>query len=230
MLFCAVSIFYSLFAQDKEQGEIPKGFQKQNIFVGGGIGLGVGGWSGGFNIGANPEIGYTLAQWVDVGVSTNINYSSFRAEVNNGIRQRTTNYGGGVFVRLYPLKGFFLQALPEYNWININLKDQRPGVTGDELKIKQEAPSLLLGVGYSRRVVGSSNFFTAIMFDVGDNLNSPYIDSYGSKLPILRTGFNFYLRPRKEIICCGVSYTAIRSFQSSYKKSASCICLMCSIR
>jgi hypothetical protein len=193
MLICAVSIFCSSFAQDEEQPEKTRGLKKENIFVGGGIGLGIGGWNGGFNIGANPEIGYTVAPWLDAGISTNINYSSFRAEVNNGFRQRTINYGGGVFVRLYPFKGFFLQALPEYNWIKTTFKDQRPGSTGEQLKYNQEAPSLLVGVGYSRRVVGASNFFTAIMFDVGDNLNSPYIDSYGSKLPILRTGFNFYL-------------------------------------
>ena len=193
MMLCAVALFCSSFAQYETQPEAGGGFKKENIFVGGGIGLGLGGWSGGFNLGANPEVGYTVAPWLDAGISTNINYSSFRAEVNNGIRQRTTNYGGGIFARLYPFKGFFLQALPEYNWINTNLKDQRPGSTGEQLKFKQEAPSLLLGVGYSRRVVGTSNSFIALMVDVGNNTNSPYIDSYGSKLPILRTGFNFYL-------------------------------------
>lgn len=198
VLLCAVSIAYSSFAQDAEQAETKKvSFRRDNIFLGGGIGLGIGGWSGGFNVGANPEAGYTVAKWLDVGISTNINYSSFRAEVNNGIRQRTTNYGGGVFARLYPFKGFFVQALPEYNWITTNLKNQAFGSTGETLKIKQEAPSLLLGAGYSRRMVGQSNFFTVIMFDAGNNLNSPYIDSYGSKLPILRTGFNFYLRPKQ---------------------------------
>jgi hypothetical protein len=199
MLLCAVSIAYSSFAQSEEQAQTKKGsFRRDNIFLGGGIGLGIGGWSGGFNVGANPELGYTVAQWLDVGISTNINYSSFRAEVNNGIRQRTTNYGAGVFARLYPYRGFFIQALPEYNWITTNLKDLRIGSTGEQSKIKQEAPGLLLGVGYSRRMVGQSNFFTVIMFDAGNNLNSPYIDSYGSKLPILRTGFNFYLRPKRQ--------------------------------
>ncbi|MBA4141379.1 MAG: hypothetical protein H0X70_12965, partial [Segetibacter sp.] len=82
--------------------------------------------------------------------------------------------------------------------ITTSLKDMRAGTTGEQLKLKQEAPSLLLGAGYSRRMIGQSNFFTVIMFDAGNNLNSPYIDSYGSKLPILRTGFNFYLRPKRQ--------------------------------
>ncbi len=172
-------------------------FRKDNIFLGGSIGLGLGGWNGGFNIGANPEIGYSVAKWLDAGISTNINYFSFRAEVNNGIRQRSTNYGAGVFARVYPIRGFFIQALPEYNWLNTNLKNMQFGGSGETIKIKNQAPSLLMGVGYGSREIGRSSFFTVIMFDVGNNPASPYIDSYGSKLPILRTGFNIYLGPKR---------------------------------
>lgn len=174
------------------------GFKRENVFVGGGIGLGIGGWSGGLNVGATPELGYSLANWVDVGLAGNFNYYSYRAEVNNGIRQRSTTLGTGVFTRLHPIRNFFLQAQPEYNWMTTNLKDQRPGGGGSVYKVKQEAGSLLLGVGYGTRVVGQSSFYTMILFDVADNPNSPYIDSYGSRLPILRTGFNIYLRPKRE--------------------------------
>lgn len=192
--FVAVSIFAA--AQDKKDAEPSTGFTTEKMFAGGSIGLGLGGWDGGFNIGANPEVGYSVARWLDAGVSTNINYYSFRAEVNNGIRQRSTNYGVGVFTRVYPIRSVFLQVLPEYNWLRTNLKDLRPGVTGDELKLRDEAPSLLLGIGYGTRDIGSSSFYTILMMDVGSNKNSPYIDSYGSKLPILRTGFNFYFARR----------------------------------
>lgn len=198
ILFCLglLALTTAAFAQDEDD---EKGtFKKENIFIGGGIGLGIGGWSGGFNIGANPEIGYTIGRALDIGVSTNINYYSFRAEVNNGVRQRSLNYGGGVFARLYPYRGFFIQALPEFNWINTNLKAMYSGSTGETYKIKLQAPSLLLGVGYSTRSIGQSNFFTVLMYDVGSNSASPYINSYGAKLPILRTGFNIYLRPKRE--------------------------------
>jgi hypothetical protein len=197
MILCAVSIAFCSIAQDDEGSENQGGFKQENIFIGGSIGLGLGGWNGGFNIGANPEVGYTIAKWLDAGISTNINYSSFRAEVNNGIRQRSTNYGTGVFLRVFPIRNIFFQVLPEYNWININLRDQRPGVTTTDYNVKQQAPSLLLGVGYGRRLIGATNFYTMLMFDAGNNTNSPYIDSYGSKLPILRTTFNFYLRPKR---------------------------------
>lgn len=193
MLIVLFAISLQAFSQDEV--EKTHKFRKDNIFIGGGIGLSIGGWSGGFNASANPEIGYTVAEWFDAGISTNFNYYSYSAEFNEGYRQHSFNYGGGVFARLYPYRGFFVQILPEYNRINTNLKYMP---TGEEFNLKQEAPSLLLGAGYGTRMVGQSNFYTVIMFDAGNNTNSPYVDSYGGKLPILRAGFNFYLRPSKK--------------------------------
>jgi hypothetical protein len=191
-----ITLMFQAIAQDETEREEQKGFRRDNIFIGGSIALGIG--SGTFSAGANPEVGYSVAKWLDAGISTNINYFSARAESNNGYRQRSTTYGAGVFTRIYPFNGFFVQALPEYNWIKTKVKDfSFPGANYEE-EFKQEAPSFLLGVGYGRRAVGQSNFFTAIMFDVGNNPASPYIDSYGAKLPILRTGFNVYLRPKSQ--------------------------------
>lgn len=171
-------------------------FRKDNIFIGGSIGLGLGG--GGFSAGANPEIGYTIAKWVDAGISTNFNYYSYSADYNAGIRQRSFNYGGGVFARIFPYKGLFVEVLPEYNRVNINLKDLNAGSIGSDYKLSREAPSLLLGIGYSSRIIGRMNYFTVLMFDAGTNTNSPYLDGYGKKVPILRTGFNFYLHPKRK--------------------------------
>lgn len=185
-----VALSVSSFAQDEKENR-PR-FRRDNIFLGGSIGLGLG--NGGFSAGANPEIGYTIAQWLDAGISTNLNYNSFSAEYNGGLRQRSFNYGGGAFVRVFPFRGFFLQVLPEYNQIRSSFKNV---LNGYQETIKQEAPSLLLGAGYGSREVGNMNFFTIIMFDAGTNTNSPYIAYLGSKLPILRTGFNFYLRPKR---------------------------------
>lgn len=181
----------SSFAQDEEEEKSHK-FRRDNIFIGGSVGLSLG--SGGFGASGNPEIGYSIAQWLDAGISTNLNYFSFRAEYNNGIRQRSFNYGAGVFARFYPIGGFFVQVLPEYNKIRSSLKSM---VTSQQETITQEAPSMLLGVGYGSRMIGNMNYFTVLMFDVGNNTNSPYIGYFGSKLPILRTGFNFYLRPKR---------------------------------
>ncbi|MEJ7682439.1 MAG: hypothetical protein WKG06_32225 [Segetibacter sp.] len=98
----------------------------------------------------------------------------------------------------FPFKSFFLQVLPEYNRINTNFKNLNTGSIGSEYRMKREAPSLLLGVGYGSRMIGNTNFFTVLMFDAGTNTNSPYIGTYGAKHPVLRTGFNFYLRPKRK--------------------------------
>lgn len=196
LLFAASAV--TCFAQDTNNEDEDKGkFKKENIFIGGSIGLSIGGWSGGFNVGANPEIGYSVAQWLDAGISTNFNYFSFKAENNNGLRQRSTTLGGGVFARIHPIRNFFLQVLPEYNRINTTITDIST-TPNSEYKYRQEAPSLLAGIGYGQRVIGGSSFFTVLMFDLGNNLQSPYLDSDGRKLPILRTGFNFYLRPKSQ--------------------------------
>ncbi|MCW3113204.1 MAG: hypothetical protein JWR18_1600 [Segetibacter sp.] len=189
-----ISLTVSSFAQEEEEEKTHK-FRRDNIFIGGAFGLGLS--SGGFSAGVNPEIGYSITNWLDAGFSTNFNYNSYSAEYNNGYRQRSFNYGAGMFARVFPIKSVFLQVLPEYNRMNTTVKDMRASYPGDEVKYKQEAPSLLLGIGYASREVGRSSFYTVIMMDAGNNENSPYIGYMGTKQPILRTGFTFYLRPRK---------------------------------
>jgi len=87
----------------------------------------------------------------------------------------------------------FLTAQPEFNWTSITEKDMTNEVT---YKLNANAPSLLLGIGYGRRVVGESGFYIALMFDAISNKNSPYNDVYGHPLPVLRAGFDFYLHRR----------------------------------
>src|SRR5687768_942043 len=105
------SITANSFAQEEtSEDKKKKGrFRRDNIFIGGSLGLSMGGWNGGFNIGANPEIGYSITNWLDAGISTNFNYFSYRAEYNDGIRQRSTTLGAGVFARIFPIRNFFIQ-------------------------------------------------------------------------------------------------------------------------
>jgi hypothetical protein len=194
VVITVLSLTVSAIAQEEEEEKSHK-FRRDNVFVGGALGLGLSG--GGFSAGVNPEIGYSVASWLDAGISTNFNYYSYAAEYNNGFRQRSFNYGAGMFVRVFPIRNVFLQVLPEYNRINTTVRDMRSGYIGNETKYKQEAPSLLLGIGYASREIGRSGFYTVLMFDAGNNENSPYIGYLGSKRPILRSGFNFYLRPRR---------------------------------
>jgi hypothetical protein len=168
------------------------GFRKENLFIGGGLDLGFGSYN--FNIGVNPEIGYSLNRWLDVGAVVNFQYNSVSADpslnYNNDVGSKEFIYGGGVFGRAYVLPFLFLTAQPEFNWTSIT---QTPGGTQDHQHFNVNAPSLLLGIGYGRRVVGESGFYIALMFDALDNVNSPYNDAFGHPLPVLRAGFDIYL-------------------------------------
>src|SRR6478735_11806852 len=91
-----------LLAQDNYDGENENpGFKKENVFLGGAISLGFG--SGSFAIGANPEVGYSLTNWLDAGLVFNINYYSQTYYDYYGygqdLKASSFNYGGGVFMR-----------------------------------------------------------------------------------------------------------------------------------
>jgi hypothetical protein len=171
------------------------GFSKENLFLGGSLGLGFGSYN--FNVGVNPEIGFSLNRWLDVGAVVNFDYNSVRADpnliYNDNVSSKQFTYGGGVFGRAYVLPFLFLTAQPEFNWTNITQKDMTYGGT---YKQNANAPSLLLGLGYGRRVIGQSGFYIALMFDAISNVNSPYNDVYGHPLPVLRAGFDIYLHRR----------------------------------
>jgi len=173
----------------------PAGFSKETLFLGGSLGLGFGSYN--FNVGVNPEIGFSLNRWLDVGAVVNFNYNSIRADpnfiYNANVSSKQFTYGGGLFGRAYVLPFLFLTAQPEFNWTSVTEKDMTGGGT---YKYNANAPSLLLGIGYGRRVVGESGFYIALMFDAISNVNSPYNDVYGHPLPVLRAGFDFYLHKR----------------------------------
>src|SRR5215831_2215697 len=183
-----------LFAQDEPsyQDEGPKGLRKENVFIGGAINLGF--TSNSFQIGAVPEIGYSFSQWFDAGIGLNINYYSEKADpyYNGNVQYHNLNYGGGPFIRIYPFHFLFLQTQFEANWIKVNQKDYNSGYSYENT---YNSTSLILGIGYGQRVIGQATFYTLLGFDVLTELNSPYRDYNGNAIPIIRAGFNFYLKP-----------------------------------
>ncbi|OIR13076.1 hypothetical protein GALL_54600 [mine drainage metagenome] len=176
-----------------------KDFNKDNIFLGGSLALGFGSYS--FNVGGTPEIGYTFNDWFDAGISFNLNYQSVRADpyYNNNVRQRSFNYGGGPFFRVYPLKQFFIQGQFEENWVKYNFADMNQG--GASSSLTTQASSFLAGIGYTQRIVGQGSFYTLIMMDLMTDPYSPYrlMNSNNSSyaVPVIRAGFNFYLHSKK---------------------------------
>jgi hypothetical protein len=189
--------------------EEPMHFRKDHVFIGGGVGLGFSSstYGSNFNIGITPELGYSFSSWLDAGVSLNLNYYSYNyGYLGVGTtKQRSFNYGGGVFLRAYPLQEFFIQVQPEYNFISTKLTNTS---NSSVFHLNQKAPSFLVGLGYGRRIIGQTGFYTAILLDLGQDNSSPYrqvtTDAYGNPtgtttaIPVIRAGFTFYLHPKKQ--------------------------------
>jgi len=171
------------------------GFNKHKLFTGGSLNLGYGGGTvASFAIGALPEIGYTLKDWLDIGMAFNVNYYSESQYIdpNNSANDvqgyKATSYGAGVFVRVHPFEQFFLQFQPEMDMYNI--KETLSGYS--PVTSSLSSSSYLAGIGWGRRVVGEMSFYTIIMVDLGNERNTPYKDANGNLLPVIRTGLNFY--------------------------------------
>ncbi len=194
MLFCIAILLMVTrgFAQQNEEDEQKGTFKKENIFLGTSLNLGLANRS--FNVGLNPEIGYSITKWLDGGVSLNFNYFSQNASEFSNIRFRNFNYGGGPFLRVWPLSFLHFQIQPEYNWISSSQKNVLNGQTGS---YNYNAGSLLVGVGYGTRLIGSQYSYVTLMIDVLQNINSPYRDQFNDPLPVFRAGFGMYLRPKR---------------------------------
>jgi hypothetical protein len=180
-------------AQDtekKEEEEVKKGFKKENLFTGGSISLSFG--TGSFLVGASPVFGYSITKWLDAGVVANYTYQSYRDVdyYGNGSNDKIKQsiYGGGGFVKLYPVHFLFAQAQFEHNFVSQKYIYASGATTQ---KINYDVNSMLVGAGYSTGRFGSGGqpfFYLAVLFDVSGNRYSPYVNNAGNAVPIIRAG------------------------------------------
>jgi hypothetical protein len=186
----------ALFAQhvyDDDNNE-DRGFKKDHVFLGGAVSIGFG--SGSFGLGANPEIGYSLAKWFDAGLIFNINYyeqTYYNYDGSTDYKSSSFNYGGGIFMRAYPVPFLFLQLQPEHNWIDYTTK-----YSAGDVKQNVSANSLIGAIGYGQRIIGQGSYFFLIGLDLLRDQYSPYLDGYGHPYPIIRGGFDVYLHSSKK--------------------------------
>jgi hypothetical protein len=194
--FLCVLFITAAFSQytpdDNSRNNEPKGFRKENVFIGGGLNLGFA--SNTFQVGIMPEIGYSVAEWLDAGIGINLNYYSERADpyYNGNVSYHNFNYGGGPFVRIYPIHFLFVQAQFEENWTHYKQKDE---TYDNSIEGTVNSASLIGGIGYTQRLIGQSSYYFMVGMDLLNNINSPYRDYNGNAIPVIRGGFNVYLRP-----------------------------------
>ncbi|MFM6994809.1 MAG: hypothetical protein ACKOWO_06830 [Sediminibacterium sp.] len=166
------------------------------LFIGGNIV--VGGGSGWFQLGLNPELSKRVNQWVDIGGAVNLLYSASNPNFLSSTRTRSFQFGIGGFTRIWPAERFFLQVQPEYNWNWTNMKDMSTNseTSGASRKIRYGAESVLAGIGYGSRSENGMTYFT-LMIDLLKNPNSPYRDGYNRADPFVKAGFAFPIRSKR---------------------------------
>ena len=187
VLGCVVLTSLLVQAQDRERDEDEKRPFKENLFTGGSVSLAF--YSNTFLVGASPVFGYSLADFADAGVVVNYSYTSYRdyyGITSDKVRQSV--YGGGAFLKLYPVRFLFAQAQWERNTIRQKFISGSSSYT--EIA-KASANSFLVGGGYTSGREGRGGqpfYYLAVLFDLSNNVNSPYTDSYGRTIPIVRAG------------------------------------------
>jgi len=185
-LLMGISLFSStIHAQDEEEQEEKKKFS-ENLFTGGSISLAFS--SNSFLVGGSPVFGYNIAKWVDAGVVANYNYTSYRDVYSFNDKLRQSVYGGGAFVKLYPVRFLFAQAQFEHNYIR---QKYLPPNGGASSSTTDQANSFLIGAGYTTgRYPGNGRpfFYLAVLFDILRDEFSPYTDVNNRTIPILRAG------------------------------------------
>ena len=191
LVFAASFLTFYGNAQETEEEETKKGFKKEHLFTGGSISLAF--YNNTFLVGGSPVLGYSITNWADLGIVVNYNYTSYRDYnfiFNDKLKQYV--YGGGTFVKLYPVRFLFVQAQYEYNFI----KQKFIPNAGTTQEYKAEAGSFLVGGGYTTGRFGRGGnafFYLAVLFDISNNTNSPYTDGYGRTIPIIRGGIQIPL-------------------------------------
>lgn len=192
-LWLLIIVFGCLTSQaQEERGQKEKGSQLSRLFTGGSINLGFSSYS--TNLGISPQFGYSLTDWADAGINVNFNYVSQRDYQTGGDKLRQTIIGPGAFVRLFPVKFLFATAQFEYNFIRYNYIPAS-GSSYQPEKLHVQSPALLLGAGYAggRERGNNTYYYFSVSWDVMADENSPYIDSYGREVPVIRAGYNIGL-------------------------------------
>jgi hypothetical protein len=184
-----------VFAQEKEvifsSGEKVKeseitGFRKDMLFTGGTLNIGY--FNGVTVLGATPQLGYSVASWLDAGIVFGYTYTSQSVATDTKVRQSII--GPGAFVRLFPVDFLFASVQYEHNFIKY--KEIYPAFT---YKYNYDVNSLLVGLGYTSGKEGRNTpyYYFSVSVDVINDPNSPYRTYANEIYPVVNAGFNIPL-------------------------------------
>jgi hypothetical protein len=145
------------------------------IIYGGGVGLSFGDVD---YIEIAPMIGYKLTPRTHVGVSFLYRY---RDDNRYEPDLTTSDYGGSVFARYFPLGGFFIQG--EYEWVSYEYP------TFDGPNERQGDSNVLAGGGFSQSMGNHASFYISGMYNFSYDGDDPF-EPYDSPW-VFRVGVGF---------------------------------------
>lgn len=174
---------------DKENSEEKTGgFKKEYLFTGGNINLSF--FNGVTVLGASPQLGYAVTNWLDAGVIFGYTYSSQRDYYSDD-KFRQSIIGPGAFARIFPINFLFATVQYEHNFI----RQKYLFAGGGSEVTKFDVNTLLVGLGYTsgREFRNSPYYYFSVSVDVLNRPNSPYTDNRNNVLPVIVAGFNIPL-------------------------------------
>ena len=174
------------FSQDEKGDTKAGGFKKDLLFTGGNLNVGY--FNGVTVLGAQPQLGYSVANWLDAGIVFGYTYTS-QAD-GYGTKYRQTIIGPGAFVRLFPVDFLFANVQFEQNFLR-----QKVIYSGGTDIYKTSASGLLVGLGYTSGKDGRNSpyYYFSVSVDVLNNRNSPYRTFANEIYPVVNAGFNIPL-------------------------------------
>lgn len=174
--FCysEVAAQYENTSGQKKEGDVkkrPKPQKPNRWFVGGMIGAGFSSYSSYVEV--SPLVGFKITPAFHVGTRITYIYNSYVAYRGTMAEKRVNlnHYGASLFARYIIFKGLFAQA--EYEALSF-----------DYYEFPREwISSLFIGGGYYQNIGGRGFASFAILFNVLENVDSPYTN------PVIRIGF-----------------------------------------
>ncbi|MCK4664291.1 MAG: hypothetical protein KAT68_15590 [Bacteroidales bacterium] len=151
---------------------------KERIFFGGNLGLQFGTIT---YIDISPFVGYKIADNLESAIGITYQYYNDRRYTGNVLS--TSIYGGKVFIRYIFVENIFAHA--EYEILSLETKYFKVMPSANEKK-RFLLNNILIGGGY-RQKIGQKSFITfTILWNINENINSPYNN------PVMRIGYIFY--------------------------------------
>ena len=183
---CSISSIAQEEEKKDEEEAKQGGFRKDMLFTGGNVNIGF--FNGVTVLGATPQLGYSVTEWLDAGISLGYTYTSQSVATDYKVRQSII--GPGAFARIFPIQFLFASIQYEHNFIRV-----KQIISGNDFVNKVNAGSLLLGLGYTSGREGRNDpyYYFSVAFDVMNNVNSPYRTIANEVYPVVNAGFNIPL-------------------------------------